>query len=116
MEAIDNLIVTVDFAGESGEYPGDSYRTVDLTLAELTITFKDGTSEKTTFNLTTDVNSPDNIQFTVALLNPKVGSYSLKVQATDSADNSSGTAGHVSRWECGLGQAGTDQPCSPAGT
>ena len=99
VEAIDNLIVTVDFAGETGEYPGDSYRTVDLTLAELTITFKDGTTEKTTFNLTTDVNSPDSIQFTVALLNPKVGSYSLKVQATDSAGNASGTAGHVSRWE-----------------
>ena len=72
---------------------------MDLTLAELTISFKDGTSEKTTFNLTTDVNSPDNIQFTVALLNPKVGSYSLKVQATDSAGNASGTAGHVSRWD-----------------
>ena len=99
VEAIDNLIVTIDFAGETGEYAGDSYRTVDLTLAELTITFKDGTSEKTTFNLTTDVNSPDNIQFTVALLNPKVGNYSLKVQATDSAGNKSGTAGHVSRWE-----------------
>ena len=99
VEAIDNLIVTVDFAGETGEYPGDSYRTVDLTLAELTISFKDGTSEKTTFNLTTDVNSPDNIQFTVALLNPKVGTYSLKVKATDSAGNASGTAGHTSRWE-----------------
>ena len=98
VEAIDNLIVTVDFAGESGEYPGDSYRTVDLTLAELTISFKDGQSEKTTFNLTTDVNSPDNIQFTIALLNPKVGSYSLKVQATDSAGNASGTSGHVSKW------------------
>ena len=77
----------MDFDGETGEYPGDSYRTVDLTLAELTISFKDGTSEKTTFNLTTDVNSPDNIQFTVALLNPKVGNYSLKVKATDSAGN-----------------------------
>ena len=98
VEAIDNLIVTVDFADESGEYPGDSYRTVDLTLAELTISFKDGQSEKTTFNLTTDVNSPDNIQFTIALLNPKVGSYSLKVQATDSAGNASDTSGHVSKW------------------
>ena len=99
VEAIDNLIVTVDFKGESGEYPGDSYRTVDLTSASLKITFKDGTSETTTFNLTTDVNSPDKIQFTVALLNPKVGSYSLTVKATDSAGNKSGTAGHVSRWE-----------------
>ena len=99
VEAIDNLIVTVDFAGETGEYPGDSYRTVDLTLAELTISFKDGTSEKTTFNLTTDINSPDNIQFTLALLNPKVGNYSLKVKATDSAGNASTSAGHTSRWE-----------------
>ncbi len=98
VEAIDNLIVTVEFKGESGEYPGDSYRTVDLTLAELTISFKDGTKEKTTFNLTTDVNSPDNIQFTVALLNPKVGNYSLKVKATDSAGNASDNAGHVSKW------------------
>ena len=40
VEAIDNLIVTIDFAGESSEYPGDSYRTVDLTLAELTITLQ----------------------------------------------------------------------------
>ena len=99
VEAIDNLIVTVDFAGEANEYPGDSYRTVDLTLAELTVSFKDGTTEKTTFNLTTDVNSPDNVQFTLALLNPKVGNYSLKVKATDSAGNASGTAGHTSRWE-----------------
>ena len=99
VEAIDNLIVTVDFAKESGEYPGDSYRTVDLTLAELTITFKDGETEKIPFNLTTDVNSPDNIQFTLALLNPKVGNYSLKVKATDSAGNASTSAGHTSRWE-----------------
>jgi hypothetical protein len=99
VEAIDNLIVTVDFQDEAGEYPGDSYRTVELTSAVLKITFDDGTSESTTFNLTTDVNSPDNIQFTVALLNPKVGNYSLKVKATDSAGNESETAGHVSKWE-----------------
>ena len=99
VEAIDNLIVTVDFAGESGEYPGDSYRTVDLTSAVLKVTFKDGTSDTTTFNLTTDVNSPDNIQFTIALLNPKVGNYSLTVKATDSAGNASGTTGHTARWE-----------------
>ena len=99
VEAIDNLIVTVDFAKESGEYPGDSYRTVDLTSASLKVSFKDGTSEPTDFNLTTDVNSPDNIQFTLALLNPKVGSYSLTVKATDSAGNKSGTAGHTSKWE-----------------
>ena len=33
VEAVDPMIVTVDFAGESGEYPGDSYRTVTLTSA-----------------------------------------------------------------------------------
>ena len=99
VEAIDNLIVTVDYADEAGEYPGDSYRTVDLNSAVLKISFKDGTSETTTFNLTTDVNSPDNIQFTLALLNPKVGNYSLTVKATDSAGNDSGTTGDTSRWE-----------------
>ena len=89
---------------------------MDLTLAELTISFKDGTSEKTTFNLTTDVNSPDNIQFTVALLNPKVGNYSLKVKATDSAGNASGTAGHTSKWEVVSAKPVKIATCSPAGT
>ena len=98
VEAVDPMIVTVDFAGESGEYPGDSYRTVSLTSASLKITFADGSSESKTFDLTTEVSSPDSIKYTIPLLNPKVGSYALTVKGTDSAGNASGTAGHTSRW------------------
>ena len=81
------MIVTVDFSGESGEYGRDSYKTVELTLAKLKITFSNGTSETKTFNLTTEVSSPDNIKFTIPMLNPKIGTYDLTVQAQDQAGN-----------------------------
>lgn len=98
LEAIDPMIVTVEYSGEAGEYMGDSYRTVTLTSAELKVSFDDGASETTTFDLTTQVSTPDNVQFTIPLLNPKVGSYTLTVKATDSASNSGPTAGHSARW------------------
>jgi hypothetical protein len=98
VEAVDPMIVTVDWAGEAGEYPGDSYRTVELTSASLKITFGDGSSESHTFNLTTEVSSADNIKYTIPILNPKVGAYALTVKGTDSAGNASGTAGHSASW------------------
>ncbi len=99
VEAVDPMIVTVDFKGEAGEYPGDSYRTVELTSASLKITFADGSSESKTFDLTTEVSSPDSIKYTIPLLNPKVGRYTLTVKGTDSAGNASSTAGHSATWE-----------------
>ena len=87
IEQVDPMIVTVDFSGESGEYGRDSYKTVELTLAKLKITFSNGTSETKTFNLTTEVSSPDNIKFTIPMLNPKIGTYDLTVQAQDQAGN-----------------------------
>ena len=104
VEAVDPMIVTVDFAGEAGEYPGDSYRTVKLTSASLKVTFAGGASETTNFDLTTQVSSPDSIKFTIPLLSPKVGSYQLTVKAEDSAGNNrrdgSGTAQSlVSNWK-----------------
>ena len=98
VEAINPMIVTVDWAGEAGEYPGDSYRTVTLTSAELKISFSDGSSESRTFDLTTEVSTQDSRKYTIPLLNPKVGEYSLTVKGEDSAGNASGTAGHSASW------------------
>ena len=93
VEAVDPMIVTVKFDDEAGEYPRDSYGTVELLSAELVITFKDGTTDKREFNLTTEVSSPDNKRFTIPLLNPRVGSYELTVTAQDSAGNNTLTDG-----------------------
>ncbi len=98
VEAVDPMIVTVDWAGESNEYPGDSYRTVTLSSAVLKVTFADGSSETTTFNLTTDVDSADWIKYTIPILNPKVGEYTLTVKGEDSAGNASDTSGHSASW------------------
>ena len=98
VEAVDPMIVTVDWKGEAGEYPGDSYKTVTLTSAVLKVTFGDGSSESTTFNLTTDVSSADWVKYTIPILNPKVGAYTLTVKGEDSAGNASETAGHSASW------------------
>ena len=81
VEQVDPMIVTVDFSREGREYARDSYRTVELTSAKLKVTFDDGSSENRTFNLTTEVSSPDSVKFTIPLLNPKIGDYTLTVQA-----------------------------------
>ena len=98
VEAIDPMIVTVDWAGESSEYPGDSYRTVTLTSAELKVSFSDGSSESRTFDLATEVSTQDSRKYTIPLLNPKVGAYTLTVKGEDSAGNASGTTGHTATW------------------
>ena len=92
------IIVRVDFSKESGEYPSDSFPTVTLTSAELEVEFGDGTKETTNVDLSYDTISPDNIRYTMALLRPRVGSYSLTLRASDAAGNTSGTDGHVFRW------------------
>ena len=105
VEQVDPMIVTVDFSREGREYDRDSYRTVELTSAKLKVTFDDGTSENRTFNLTTEISSPDNVKFTIPLLNPKIGDYTLTVQAIDQAGNvrpdGTGTTpdNMVSTWE-----------------
>ena len=99
LEAVDPIIVTIDFnvgctagdacaaAGEVNEYVGDSHKTVTLTKATLKVTFKDGTSETTTYNVATDLTSPDNKRFTLPVQAPKVGKYLLTIQAVDEAGN-----------------------------
>ena len=62
-------------------------RRFKLTLAKLKITFANGTSETKTFNRTTEVSSPDDIKFTIPMLNPKIGTYDLTVTAQDQAGN-----------------------------
>ena len=105
VEQVDPLTVTVNFTAEGGEYLRDSYRSVDLLSAKLKVDFADGTSETTNYNLTTDVRSQDNVQFTIALVIPKVGTYTLTVTAQDEAGNNrrdgSGTSAEnlVSKWE-----------------
>jgi hypothetical protein len=99
VEQVSPMIITVDWAGEAGEYPGDSYRTVTLTEATLKVSFEDGTSDPTrTFDLTTEVSTQDSIKYTIPLVNPKVGTYTLTVKGEDSAGNASGTAGHTANW------------------
>ena len=88
VEAVDPMIVTVDFSKEAGEYPGDTFRTVELTSASLKICNADGSCDPVkTFDLTTEVSSPDSIKFTIPMLNPKNGNYALTVKAVDTAGN-----------------------------
>ena len=105
VEAVDPMIVTVDFnrrcttnacdglnsdaKGESAEYTRDSNKTVSLTSASLKVIFSNGTSETTTFDLSTEVSSPDNKRFTIPVMSPKVGKYQLTVKAADEAGNNS---------------------------
>ena len=104
VEQTSPLNITVDFSQEGKEYDRDSYGTVTLTSAKLKVTASDGTSETTTFDIATDVNTPDSRKFTISLLNPSVGTYQLTVQAMDSAGNvrtdSTGTTAEnlVSNW------------------
>ncbi len=99
VESVDPLIVTVDFnkgctagdacaaAGETAEYTGDSHKTAKLTKATYKVTFKDGSSETTTLDVASDITSPDNKRFTIALQAPKVGKYTLTINAVDEAGN-----------------------------
>ena len=117
--SVDPMIVTVDFSRRASTR--DSYRTVDLTSAEAeVITFARTARPRTrTFNLTTEISSPDNIKFTIPLLNPKIGTYALTVKAQDQAGNNDVTGlrdteeSPVLGSDCG--QAGGHRP-GPAGT
>ena len=105
VEVTSPLNITVDFSQEGKEYPRDSYKTITLTKATLKVTADDGTSETTTFDIATDVNSPDSVKFTISVLNPAVGAYQLTVQAMDEAGNvrtdGTGTTAEnlVSKWK-----------------
>jgi len=99
IEQIDPLIVTIDFnkgctaanacagAGEGAEYIGDSHKTVSLTSASLKVTFADGTTETTTYDVALDVTTPDSKRFTLPIQAPKVGVYALTIKAVDAAGN-----------------------------
>lgn len=101
VEQVDPLIVTVDFAMEGREYPRDSYRTVELTSAKLSIRLPDGTTQSRDIDLTTEVTTPDNVKFTIPLLNPRIGAYTLTVQAMDEAGNTQvdGSADLSASWD-----------------
>lgn len=87
-EAVDPMIVTIDFAQEGKEYDRDSYPTVQLMSASLTVKADDGTTlEKRDFDPTTEISTQDNIKFVIALLTPRNGNYSLTVTAMDEAGN-----------------------------
>ena len=98
LERDEFIIVETDFSREAGEYPGDSYETVTLTSAKLVAEFRDGTKETTRLNLASHVSTPNGIEYWIALLPLRVGSYTLTVKASDAAGNTSGTEGHVLRW------------------
>jgi len=99
IEQIDPLIVTIDFnkgctagnacagAGEGAEYIGDSHKTVALTSASVKVTFADGTTETTTYDVALDVTTPDSKRFTLPIQAPKVGVYALTIKAVDAAGN-----------------------------
>ena len=98
LERDEFIVVWADFLRESGEYPGDSNDTVTLTSAELVAEFRNGTKVTTNLNLASHSSTPNLIKYTIALLPLRVGSYTLMVKARDAAGNSSGTEGHVFRW------------------
>lgn len=99
VEQISPMIITVDYSREAGEYDRDGYKTVTLTEATLKITFADGDSESRTFDLATDVSSPDSIKYTIPLLNPKIGIYALTVKGEDAAGNTSPASGQTVTWK-----------------
>ena len=92
------IIVETVFSRESGEYPGDRYETVTLTSAELVATYRYGMSETTIIDLVRESGTPDYIQYVIVLLGLKVGSYTLTVEASDAAGNTSAKGGQVVRW------------------
>ena len=87
VEQTDPMIITVDFEEEGKEYSGDGQKTVELTSAKLKFTAPDGAVTNRVFNLTTEVSSPDNVKFTIPLLNARIGQYELEVKARDQAGN-----------------------------
>ena len=66
---------------DEDEYPGDSYKTVTLTKAELT------DPAGTVTDILADFATGDNIEFIWAASNLALGKYSLKVSAADTAGN-----------------------------
>ena len=102
VDGVDPLIVTMEFNngcvvtinlqdctpnGESAEYTGDSHKTVTLTSATVKVTFSNSTTETTTYDVATQISSPDNKRFTMPILAPKVGKYLLTIKAQDEAGN-----------------------------
>jgi len=66
---------------DEDEYPGDSFKTVTLTKAELT------KPDATTMDLLTTFTSGDNIEFIWSATDLALGEYTLKVSGTDAAGN-----------------------------
>ena len=66
---------------DEDEYPGDSFKTVTLTKAELTL------PDATTMDLLATFTSGDNIEFIWAATDLALGEYSLTVSGTDTAGN-----------------------------
>jgi len=66
---------------DEDEYPGDSFKTVTLTKAELT------NPDATTLDLLTTFTTGDNIEFIWSATDLTLGEYTLKVSGTDTAGN-----------------------------
>jgi len=73
--------IRVLFTGESSEYPGDSYKTVTLSKADLAM--PDGTTQ----DLLPLFESADSIEYMWAATGLALGAYTLTVSATDIAGN-----------------------------
>jgi len=66
---------------DEDEYPGDSFKTVTLTKAELTL------PDATTLDLLATFTTGDNIEFIWAATDLALGEYTLTVSGTDTAGN-----------------------------
>ena len=112
IEAVDPLLITIDFSrecganavksngdttgaegcadgGEEEEYHGDTHKTVTLTGLAVDVGLADGTSTAPDFTQS----SSDNITYTLSIRNPPVGDYTVSFKAADEAGNVSLTSG-----------------------
>ncbi len=108
IEAVDPLLITIDFSrecaedlldgnttdgcqdgGEEKEYAGDSHKTVQLSGVDVDVDLADGSGASPDFS----VSSSDNITYTLSVRNPPVGDYTVSFRAADEAGNVSLNAG-----------------------
>ena len=77
--------------GEEEEYSGDTHRTVEILSSGIEVVLEDGTILNLREGADYNLSSSDNIVYTMSLLNPPIGKYTVVVTAKDEAKRVSRT-------------------------
>ena len=88
IEQSHTMIVRVRYGEEGNEYDRDGYATVQLTSLVIEHEGRDGTTSNHEYDVATEISTTDNVTFAVAVHEPAVGRYTLRVKAVDTAGNS----------------------------